>query len=75
MILHVLHETGQVRTADLEAHLKDDVEREEQRYIEMSRKMRQAFQETVQHLNTADIQATGPAIEDEMMFAEGGGYE
>ncbi|WVQ78346.1 hypothetical protein IAT38_000431 [Cryptococcus sp. DSM 104549] len=62
LILHALHEQGQVEPRDLEAHLKDDIQRENVRVAEMQRKMRQAFKEI----------ATAPTIEDNMMFADNG---
>ncbi|WVO13938.1 hypothetical protein L204_101563 [Cryptococcus depauperatus] len=62
IILHALHENGQVKPSDLESHLKDEIQREDVRIAEMQRKMRQVFHEI----------ATAPVIEDEMMFAEDG---
>lgn len=47
IILHVLHENGQVEPKDLEAHLKNDIEREDVKIAEMQRKMRQTFYEVV----------------------------
>jgi transcriptional activator SPT7 len=47
LILHALHENGQVRTADLEAHIKDDIEREGGKIAEMTRKVKQSFKEVV----------------------------
>ena len=47
MILHVLHETGQLGLPDLEGHIKDDIEREGTRISEMTRKVRQAYQDIV----------------------------
>ncbi|KAE8541103.1 hypothetical protein D1P53_002457 [Cryptococcus gattii VGV] len=62
IILHVLHENGQVEPKDLEAHLKNDIEREDVKIAEMQRKMRQTFYEV----------ATAPVIQDDMMFADDG---
>ncbi|OXG85835.1 transcriptional activator SPT7 [Cryptococcus neoformans Gb118] len=62
IILHALHENGQVEPRDLEAHLKDDIEREDFKIAEMQRKMRQTFNEV----------ATAPVIQDDMMFADDG---
>ncbi|WVQ87371.1 hypothetical protein IAS59_001095 [Cryptococcus gattii] len=62
IILHVLHENGQVEPKDLEAHLKNDIEREDVKIAEMQRKMRQTFHEI----------ATAPVIQDDMMFADDG---
>ncbi|KAK6902974.1 hypothetical protein L486_06429 [Kwoniella mangroviensis CBS 10435] len=62
IILHALHENGQIETQDLEAHMKDDIERESVKVGDMQRKIRQAFKEVT----------TAPVIEDDMMFAENG---
>lgn len=43
----MLHENGQVEPKDLEAHLKNDIEREDVKIAEMQRKMRQTFHEIV----------------------------
>ena len=47
IVLHALHENGQVETQDLEAHIKDDIEREGGKIAEMTRKVKQAFREVV----------------------------
>lgn len=47
MVLHALYENGQLAPADIEAHIKDDIEKEEARVTEMARKMRQAYREIV----------------------------
>ncbi|WVF72103.1 hypothetical protein IAT40_006915 [Kwoniella sp. CBS 6097] len=62
IVLHALHQNGQVQTQDLETYLKDDIEREEAKVAEMQRKIRQAFKEVT----------TAPVIEDDMMFADNG---
>ncbi|EIW69413.1 hypothetical protein TREMEDRAFT_62279 [Tremella mesenterica DSM 1558] len=62
IILHALHENGQIETSDLEAHIKDDIERDRVKVIEMARKLRQAYKEVT----------TAPVIEDDMMFADNG---
>ncbi|WWC69373.1 uncharacterized protein I206_103312 [Kwoniella pini CBS 10737] len=62
IVLHALHENGQIETQDLEAHSKDDIERESIKVTEMQRKIRQAFKEVT----------TAPVIEDDMMFANNG---
>lgn len=77
MVLHALHENGQVETSDLEAHIKDDIEREGVKIAEMTRKVRQAYKEVVS-VNVpveseSDLQATAPVIEDDMLFNEQGG--
>ncbi len=50
LILHALHENGQVQPADLEGHIKDDIEREGGKISEMTRKIRQAYKEVVSSL-------------------------
>lgn len=52
MVLHALYENGQIGPADLETHIKDDVEREEVKIAEMSRRMRQAYKEVVSIFTT-----------------------
>jgi hypothetical protein len=47
IILHALHENGQIQTHDLEEHIKDDIEREGSKIAEMARKMRQGYKEVV----------------------------
>lgn len=82
----MLHENGQVEPKDLEAHLKNDIEREDVKIAEMQRKMRQTFYEVVSrkiirrvntdslslYLHTCLIKATAPVIQDDMMFADDG---
>jgi cell division protein ZapA (FtsZ GTPase activity inhibitor) len=60
IMLHALHENG--RNTDLEAHIRDDIEREGQRMAEMERKVKQAYEAVT----------TGPAIEDDMLLANDG---
>jgi len=62
MILHALYENGQLAPADIEAHIKDEVEKESVKLTDMDKKMRQAYK---------DI-ATAPVIEDDQMFADNG---
>ncbi len=47
IVLHALHENGQIQPSDLEAHIKDDIEREGGKISEMTRKIRQAYKEVV----------------------------
>lgn len=54
MVLHALHENGQMDTSELEAHLKDDIERDGGKIAEMSRKVRQAYKEIVSWVLFAD---------------------
>ncbi|WWC89960.1 uncharacterized protein L201_004889 [Kwoniella dendrophila CBS 6074] len=62
IILHALHENGQIETQDLEAHLKDEIERESVKVTEMQRKIRQAFKEVT----------TAPVIDNDMLLANNG---
>ncbi|ORX39969.1 hypothetical protein BD324DRAFT_648586 [Kockovaella imperatae] len=62
MTLHVLHENGQIQLQDLEAHIKDDIEREGVKVAEMTRKVKQGYK---------DVTAA-PVVHDDMMFAEDG---
>ncbi|WOO84408.1 Transcriptional activator spt7 [Vanrija pseudolonga] len=62
MVLHALHENGQVELRDLEAHMKDDIQRDAAKIAETQRKVRQAYKEVT----------TGPVIEDDMLFAADG---
>lgn len=85
-MLHALHENGQMQPQDLETHIKDEIEREGVKIAELSRKVRQAYKETVsgpvdgdgegeieRHLELMLMkQTTAPVIEDDMMFAEDG---
>lgn len=62
IVLHALHENGQVELADLEAHIKDDIERDSAKVSEMQRKVRQAYKEMT----------AAPVIEDDMLLAADG---
>lgn len=62
IVLHALHENGQIELQDLEAHIKDDIERDSAKVSEMARKVRQSYKELT----------TGPVIEDDMLFAQDG---
>jgi transcriptional activator SPT7 len=46
-MLHVLFENGLVRPHDLESHIKDEIEREGAKVAEMTRKVKQAYNEVV----------------------------
>lgn len=78
--MHALFENGQLGPADLETHIKDEVEREETKISEMSRRTRQAYKEVVSVATVLrvrnrielTIQTTAPVIEDDMMFADNG---
>lgn len=61
-MLHALHENGHIQLQDLEAHIKDDIERDSAKIAEMARKVRQSYKELT----------TGPVIEDDMLFAQDG---
>lgn len=62
LVLHVLHENGQVQLQDLESHIKDDIERESAKISDNQRKMRTAYAELT----------TAPVIEDDMLLADEG---
>lgn len=62
IVLHALHENGQIELQDLESHIKDDIGRETSKVAEMQRKVRQSYKELT----------TGPVIEDDMLFAQDG---
>lgn len=47
MILHSLFENGLVRPQHLEAHIKDEIERESVKVSEVKRKIAQAYKEVV----------------------------
>ena len=86
MVLHVLHETGQVGLPDLEGHIKDDIEREGTRISETTRKVRQAYQDIVSGFSSIMLfvstgcswtdanrsQTFAPPVQDDMMFADDG---
>jgi hypothetical protein len=57
IVLHTLHENGQIETQDLEAHIKDDIEREGGKIAEMTRKVRQAYKEVVRSVTPHDQSA------------------
>lgn len=48
-MLHALFENGSVRPSDLESHIKDEIEREGVKVAEMTRKVKQAYNEVVSH--------------------------
>jgi transcriptional activator SPT7 len=47
MILHALYENGGLAPADIEAHIKDDIEKEQVKLVDMDKKMRQAYKDIV----------------------------
>ena len=47
IMLHALHENGEISPSSLEAHVKDDIERESVKIAEMTRKIRQSYKEVV----------------------------
>lgn len=49
IMLHALFENGLVRPHDLESHIKDEIEREGAKVAEMTRKVKQAYNEVVGH--------------------------
>ncbi|KAL7424033.1 Transcriptional activator spt7 [Cryptotrichosporon argae] len=62
IVLHTLHETGHVQTADLEAHIKDDIERDSAKIADIERKVRTAYKDML----------AGPVIQDDMIFSADG---
>jgi transcriptional activator SPT7 len=63
IILHALHEHGQLQTQDLESYIKDDIERENVKVTEVAKKVKQAYREIVSfsasELNFQLISAVG----------------
>lgn len=66
---------------DLEGHIKDDIEREGTKISEMTRRVKQAYQDIVSfsppcvfpaRAETVHLQTSAPAVQDDMMFAEDG---
>ena len=78
IVLHALKENGQVQPSDIEAYIKDDIERESGKISEMTRRIRQAYKEVVRQIiilygaTLIRKQTTAPVIEDDMLFADNG---
>ena len=53
--LHVLHQNGQIQLQDLEAHIKDDVEREGTKIAELTRKVKQGYRDVVGRFKSHSI--------------------
>jgi len=47
MILHALYENGGLAPSDIESHIKDDIEKEGVKLVEMDKKMGQAYKDIV----------------------------
>lgn len=47
MILHALYENGGLAPADIEAHIKDDIEKEGAKLADMDKKVTQAYMDVV----------------------------
>jgi hypothetical protein len=45
IILHTLHEHGQLRTQDLESHIKDEIEKENVKLCDYSKRLQQAYED------------------------------
>lgn len=61
MVLHALYENGQIRTQDLETHIRDEIEREASKVAEMTKKVKQAYQ---------DVNSTSPLPLGPIHFAD-----
>jgi len=77
IIIHALHENGRVRPADLETHIRDDIENQGAKISDMARKVRQAYREVVSSSWSPGItilmwQTTAPVIGDDMLLADSG---
>jgi len=49
MILHALYENGRLAPSDIESHIKDDIEKEGVKLVDMDKKMGQAYRDIVSH--------------------------
>ena len=49
MILHALYENGGLAPSDIESHIKDDIEKEGVKLVDMDKKMGQAYKDIVSH--------------------------
>jgi hypothetical protein len=49
MILHALYENGGLAPSDIESHIKDDIEKEGIKLVDMEKKMGQAYKDIVSH--------------------------
>lgn len=49
MILHALYENGGLAPSDIESHIKDDIEKEGIKLVDMDKKMGQAYKDIVSH--------------------------
>jgi len=47
MILHALYENGGLAPSDIESHIKDDIEKEGVKLVDMDKKMSQAYKDIV----------------------------
>jgi len=47
MILHALYENGGLAPSDIESHIKDDIEKEGVKLVDMDKKMGQAYKDIV----------------------------
>jgi hypothetical protein len=47
MILHALYENGGLAPSDIESHIKDDIEKEGIKLVDMDKKMGQAYKDVV----------------------------
>ena len=49
MILHALYENGGLAPSDIESHIKDDIEKDGVKLVDMDKKMSQAYKDIVSH--------------------------
>jgi hypothetical protein len=63
MILHALYENGGLAPSDIESHIKDDIEKEGIKLVDMDKKMGQAYKDIVSHHRHSSlvIPATPPS--------------
>jgi hypothetical protein len=59
MILHALYENGGLAPSDIESHIKDDIEKEGIKLVDMDKKMGQAYKDIVSHPPSAFPPETG----------------
>jgi transcriptional activator SPT7 len=53
MILHALYENGGLAPSDIESHIKDDIEKEGIKLVDMDKKMGQAYKDIVSHYRSS----------------------
>jgi hypothetical protein len=53
MILHALYENGGLAPSDIESHIKDDIEKEGVKLVDMDKRMGQAYKDIVSHYRSS----------------------